>query len=110
MEDNHLNDQFQKYRDPRIVEKDPLVDRETSAAFLRRLVEYTHSADFDRAGYVELIKEIVLHTISPKAFPNSIKILSWSEEKKAKVSAILTTEKEPFFFLETVLLRIPVQF
>ena len=58
MEDNHLNDQFQEYRDPRIVEKDPLVDGETSAAFLKRLVKYTHSADFDRAGYVELIKEI----------------------------------------------------
>ena len=38
MEDNHLNDQFQEYRDPRIVEKDPLVDGETSAAFLKRLV------------------------------------------------------------------------
>ena len=58
MEDNHLNDQFQEYRDPRIVEKDPLVDGETSAAFLKRLVEYTHSADFDWAGYEELIKEI----------------------------------------------------
>ena len=58
MADNRLNDQYEKYVDPRVVEKECLVDHEKSADFLRRLVEHTHTPAFDRGEYVKLIEEI----------------------------------------------------
>ena len=58
MDVNQLNDLYEKYMDPRIVEKESLVDNVTSAGFLRRLVEQTHAACFDREEYRKLITEI----------------------------------------------------
>ncbi len=58
MAENQLNEMFEKYRDPRITEKESVVDEATAAVFLRRLVKCLHSSNFDRVDYVELVQEI----------------------------------------------------
>ena len=58
MEGNQLNELYEKYMDPRITQKDCIVDEKTAAEFLRGLVEHTHAPEFDRQEYAKLIQKI----------------------------------------------------
>ena len=60
MAENQLNELYEKYRDPRITEKECLVDSAVATDFLKRLVEHTHSANFNGAEYAKLVQEICL--------------------------------------------------
>lgn len=58
MAEMNQNNYMEKYMNPHVVDKECTVDSATAAGFLRRLVEFTHEAGFNREGYKELIVEI----------------------------------------------------
>ena len=58
MAGNQLNEIYEKYMDPRITQKDCIVDEKTAAEFLRELVKHTHAPEFDRQEYANLIQKI----------------------------------------------------